>query len=129
MADHLGTVALLTRAADLAEKAAAAATQGTWQEIEECGAWYVIAIGCKGCAPTDLTGAGLYSSDASLIAASGPDHWRAAAAGYTKLLALHERYWAPYNEPEHHCRNGYFACEALAAVRESAELVVQQLDR
>ena len=84
MADFTGvpSVELLTRAADAAGRAAAACEAvsplpAAWPDVESL-----------------LTAfAGLISpADARLVAASGPDHWRAVEATFRKQLERHVRF-------------------------------------
>lgn len=118
------TVALLTKAADLAEKAA---------EVVGCGVRVVV-----GALTEDPAKSQRVRELVELrIKASGPDHWRAVATMFRERVELHQpellgeatwcrhcgKRWTPAGQ-----RLGTgVGCPTLAALRPLAELVVQHL--
>lgn len=134
------TVALLSQAAELAEKAAAAVTPGPWSVVYydgPQGVWGAGKVLVADCSNDETRGE---LNDPYLIAASGPDHWRAVAAMLRAMFAVHQPF--PLNpetgldeetgrEPRCKGECGVKAwpaqCPSLAALHPLAELIVQQL--
>jgi ABC-type Fe3+-hydroxamate transport system substrate-binding protein len=103
-------VDLLTRAADAAGKAAAKAAVEDWYTRD------------------DIEQEGLRFADAVLIAASGPDHWRAVEATLRAAIKAHPAYHHGHAWRAKSCAElGWTTCQWIESLRRLAEQVLRDL--
>jgi hypothetical protein len=138
----LSTVELLTRAADAAAEAAGAVVQGAWLVVRQ----YRVEAVPRPQVINGLTydwhpfvAESVDESTARLIAASGPDHWRAVEATFRRALELHQPvlFAAAASVPGGYqqrvricgcCHRKEFPCETLGALGPLAEQVLRDLE-